>query len=156
MALKADRFIESEDTVNVTDAAASAGYLAILKASQPSGRAVGAGFNDATKVVAPVSGTPASGARVIGMYLDNVVDIDQTVQHRNFQNTDAVVGEPVPLLTKGWAVTNAIVGTPSAGDTAYIGADSKFSASQTNSIPAVGWFETSKDADGYAKVQIRL
>jgi hypothetical protein len=155
MALKPDMVINQSDPINVTDAVAEAGYLAVLKAA--TGRAVGAGYNDAAKLVAPVSGTPASGTRVVGVYIGDVVNIDQTKQHRNFQkNFEAVVGEPVELLTDGWVVTNAVVGTPAAGDPAYIGANSKFSASQTNSIPAVGWFETAKDADGYAKVVISL
>lgn len=154
MALKRDRFIGFDDPINVTDAAAEAGRIAVLKAS--SGRAVGAGYGDAQKLVAQVSGTPASGTRVVGVFLDDVVSLDQTRQHRNFQKTQQVVGEPVALLTDGWVVTNAIVGTPAAGDTAYLGADSKFANSQTNSIPAVGYFETAADADGYAKVVVKI
>lgn len=155
MALKPDRQINLDDPINVTDAVAEAGYIAVYK-TQPSGRAVGAGYNEQAKLVGVLSGNPTSTTRVAGVFLDDVVDIDQTERHRNYHKTDVVVGEPACLLTDGWVLTNAISGTPAAGGIAWVGANSQFSTTQVNSGPSCGWFETAKDADGYAKVVIKL
>lgn len=156
VALKGDRAVYITNIRHICDTTGEAGTLMQLKASQPTGRAVGQGINDSAPVAVPVTGTPASGIRVLGVLLDDVKGIDPVTQHRNFQRTDQLVGENVCILTDGFVRTNKITGTPSAGDTAYVGANGTFSASQTNSIPAVGKFETSKDTDGFAIVVVKI
>lgn len=156
MALKGDREVRATNIRHICDTTGEAGVLMILKASQPSGRGVGQGINDSAPVAVPCTGTPASGARVLGVLLDDVKGIDPATQHRNFQRTDQLVGENVAILCDGWVRTNKISGTPAAGDTAYIGTDGAFANSQTNSIPAVGKFDTSKDTDGFAIVTVKV
>lgn len=156
MALKGDRAVYITNIRHICDTTGEAGTLMQLKTSQPTGRAVGQGINDQAPVAIPVTGTPASGTKILGVLLDDVKGIDPVTQHRNFQRTDQLTGENVCILTDGFVRTNKIVSTPSAGDIAYVGANGAFSASQTNSIPAVGRFETSKDTDGYAIVVIKI
>lgn len=156
MALKGDRAVYETNIRHICDTSGEAGTLFQLKASQPTGRGVGQGINFSAPVAVPVTGTPASGTRIIGVALDDVISLDPVRQHRNFQRTDQLVGENVCLLTDGYIRTNKIVGTPAAGDTAYVGAAGAFSASQTNAIPAVGKFETSKDTDGFAIVTVKI
>lgn len=156
MALKGDRAVYQTNIRHICDTTGEAGVLMILKATQPTGRGVGQGINDSAPVAVPCTGTPASGTRVLGVLIDDVKSIDPVTQHRNFQRTDQLVGENVCILTDGWVRTNKVSGTPAAGDTAYIGTDGAFANSQTNSIPAVGKFDTSKDTDGYAVVTVKL
>lgn len=156
MALKGDRAVYITDIRNICDTTGEAGTLMQLKATQPSGRGVGQGINLGAPVAVPVTGTPASGTRILGVLVDDVVSIDPVRQHRNFQRTEQLVGENVCLLKDGYCRTNKITGTPAAGDTAYVGTNGTFSNSQTNSIPAVGKFDTSKDTDGFALVTIKI
>lgn len=179
MALKADREVYITDLKFTCDVAAEAGALLIYKSSQASGHAVGQGVNElAPQATLPGTGTPASGTKVAGALLcgvENIYDFallaDGTPAsglsagigdpinvrtHRNWHKTTQVVGENVPLLKDGAFWTNQVVGTPAAGDPAYLGASGKFSGTQSNSIPQVGKFETSKDADGYAYVVVKL
>lgn len=178
MALKPDREVYITDIDFTCDVEAEAGTI-LIYGTQPSGHAVGQGVNEAAPVATvPGTGTPASGTRIAGVLLSDVEDIyahalladgstasglaagvgDPALvrQHRNAHKTTQVVGENVPLLKDGKVWTNRVVGTPSAGDPAYLGASGKFSATQSNNLPQVGKFETSKDADGYAKVVVKL
>lgn len=102
-----------------------------------------------------------SGYVPAGLNLTYVVDIDQTRQRRNFQKMEAVVGEMVPLLTKGWVVTNNFAGSPTAGQTAYLSTSGTLTTTVsatggTAATPKVGQFQNVKDADGYIKVYIDL
>ena len=155
MAIK-DYNVVDETLLYTCDVAGEAGTLMVQKSSQPTGRAVGDGFNEAAPVAVPGSGTPASGTVVVGVLMGDVVDIDQTRQHRNYQRVEQVVGENVWIMKDGFVRTDKVVGTPAAGADAYIGADGKFSATQTNSIPKVGRFETAKGSDGFARVAVKL
>lgn len=156
MALKGDRATYVEDIQHTCDAAAEAGQL-LIKGTQPSGHAIGQGINDMNPVATPVgTGNPASGAKVLGVLMTDVVSVDTTRYHRNFHNNEQLVNEPVNLLRDGWVWTNRINGTPVADDIAYIGQSGNFATGQVNSIPAVGKFETAKDSNGYAKVVIKI
>ena len=156
MALKGDRAIYITNIRHICDTSGEAGTLMQVKASQPTGRGVGQGINGSAPVAVPVTGTPASGIRILGVLIDDVVSIDPVKQHRNTQRTDQLVGENVCIITDGFVRTNKITGTPAAGDTAYVGANGTFANSQTNSIPAVGKFETAKDTDGFAVVTVKI
>lgn len=155
MALKGDRQIIETNIRFVCNSVAEAGkYLAI--ASQPTGSGVGIGLGDSATVVTAVTGTPASGTIVAGLLLSDFVNIDPTRQHRNWQKTEQLVGEPAPLLTDGFVWTNAINGTPAPGDTAFPGPSGNYQNTITNAIPSVGKFWTSKDTDGYALVSVKI
>jgi hypothetical protein len=156
MALKGDRAVYVTDISHISEDDMEAGSLLVVKSSQPSGRGVGQGINDEAPVAVALTGAPPSGTSVAGVLLDGVVDIDPVRQHRNFQKTEQLVGEPVCLLKDGWVWTDKITGTPAAGDTAYLATGSTFGTSQTNAVPAVGKFITAKNADGFAKVSVKI
>ena len=76
---------------------------------------------------------------------------------------EQVIGEKAPLLRKGYVVTNSLAAsiTPLPGQPAYLTA----SGTITNTVsatggevatPRVGEFATSKDEDGYVKININL
>lgn len=154
--LKGDRAVYITDIRCICNTTGEAGTVMQLLASQPTGRGVGQGINFAAPVAVPVTGTPASGIRILGILLDDVVSIDPVRQHRNFQRTEQLVGENVALLKDGYCRTNKITGTPAAGDTAYVGTNGTLQNSVVNSLPSVGKFDTSKDSDGFAIVTIKI
>jgi len=71
-------------------------------------------------------------------------------------------GSKVTLLRKGWVLTDRIYPghTPSAGDLAYVAHSGYLGDSNVDSTPGqgnvVGRFLSTKDEDGYCKVEIGL
>ncbi len=107
--------------------------------------------------------TNPSGQTAIGLNKWYVQELD-TDQLLNTFRGDQQKGHPITLITKGEVTTDLIVGTPSAGDTAYlagtgyIGTNAAVSSFGTpgTDVPQVGRFLSAKDSDGYATVQIDL
>lgn len=70
-------------------------------------------------------------------------------------------GGKVSILKKGWVVTNMITGTPVAGALAYLDDATagnltvKANVDDGEYIP-IGRFMSTKDEDGYAKVEVNL
>jgi len=178
--LKPERAVYVDEIINVAPSAVEAGQI-LVYGTQGTGHAVGAGLNEAAPQVVPVgTGNPASGTRIAGVALQDVVDIyshalladgsdasgfvslgigdpiNMRYFHRNTHKTEQVVGEAVCLLKDGWIYTDRITGTPTAGDPAYLGPNSNFQTTQVNSLPQVGKFDTSKDSDGYAKISVKI
>src|ERR1700732_1467885 len=113
MALKADRNVLDWDISNICNVAAEAGTV-LCYGSAGSGNALGDNAGTVTLAATPPGLTPA------GMLLSNFVSIDLTHQHRNWHKTDQLLGEPAPLMRKGWATTNQVSGTPTGVQTAYL------------------------------------
>jgi hypothetical protein len=85
----------------------------------------------------------ASGAKVAGVLLQDVRDLDYTEIPMKLQNSVAVSGEKVGILAKGYIVTDKNV----SGLTT-VGADvSKYGRLYATVLEAV-------DSDGYAKIKI--
>lgn len=110
---------------------------------------------DNASAVATVA-AEASGAKPLGILLNDVVNLDQTRQHINWHKNEVQQGGKVTILRKGWVVTNDISGAPTAGATAYVADSGKISATQDGTALAIGQFLSSKDANGYAKVSVNL
>ena len=151
MGLKADRNILEYDISNMMNEVATRGVIVCL-ASGASGIALG----DRDQV-ATVLGY-ASGGIPLGVLLDDVVNIDTTKFHVNQHKAEIQKGGKVTVGRKGWVITNAILGTPAVGNTAYLEASGKISATTqgTAQTPTLGRFLTKKDSDGYCKVEINL
>tara|TARA_R110000765_G_scaffold90570_1_gene172317 strand:- start:1299 stop:1811 length:513 start_codon:yes stop_codon:yes gene_type:complete len=104
----------------------------------------------------------ASTSIPVGVLLNDVVDIDLTRQHINWHKDEVQKGGKVSLLKKGYVVTDQIVGTPAAGELAFLddaSATGKFAttAEVADGVElAVGRFMSIKDEDGYAKVEVNL
>ena len=118
----------------------------------------GAAMDDSTAVVAkPANASEAVAKHPAGLLLNDVVNLDLTKQHINFAKDEVQKGSKVLLLRRGWVVTNMISGTPVFGEQAYMGTDGNLvTSSQFSAGTVVGRFLSTKDADGYCKVDINI
>jgi hypothetical protein len=152
MALKTDRIEHKTDiSFFMNTVAERGGVVSVVTATT----GVGVSMDDANAVVAYAA--VASGARPLGLLLNDVVNLDLTRQHINWHKDEMQVGGKVTLLRQGQATTNMLVAgiTPSAGVDAYVGASGLIGTSSTNSVK-IGQFLSGKDTDGYAKVSVNL
>ena len=154
---------------NFMNTTGQAGYL-VVHNTATSG--AGAAFDDANSVVALASIVNGSGERPAGVLLQNVVNKDLTSTHLNVHNRETQVGGKVALLSRGSVVTNAIAAAtnPIPGDAAYFTVGGNFlplafaSTVSTGIAPSlqvpaavrVGTFTSSKDLEGYAKIEISI
>ncbi len=164
MALKGDRYeFQTDISFFVTAAVATRGGVM----SYVTGGS-GAALDQAQAVVAYAAAS--SGAKPAGVLMNDVVNYDLTRQHINFAKDEVQLGNKVRLLKKGFIVTNNITGTPVVGDSAYMTSSGNFlpyntiAAGASNFLqspnpllyPLCGTFLSSKDEDGYAKVEINI
>ena len=153
MALKSDRVEALTDVSFFMNTTAERGGVVSAVTSSVSG--VGAAMDDANAIVAYAAA--ASGAKPLGVLLNDVVNLDLTRQHINWHKDEMQVGGKVSILRQGYVVTNMIVTgtTPVAGSDAYVGASGLIGTSSTNAVK-IGQFLSAKDADGYAKVSVNI
>jgi len=157
MALKPDReYNETTDITNfwTTVAAEKGGVASVV--TQGSGAALGINITDEPNVVGYVA--DPSGAIAKGVLIQTVTAaMSATRDFVNYENQEIRPGDKCTLVTKGFVVTDMITGTaPTAGDPAYLAASGYFSKVQATGAPQVGRFETSKDANGFARVSVNI
>ncbi len=116
----------------------------------------GTAMDNSDAVVAYPTGQAPSGTVPVGLLLNDMVNYNLTKQHVNKHKDEMQVGGKCTLLRRGFVVTNVISGDPSAFDKAYYDNTGKLTATDPGSGPEVGRFLSSKDADGYAKVDINI
>lgn len=151
MALKGDRQVDAYEIGFFMNEVATRGRLVGVGTSG-SGAALD---QDTAVAVRPTGGI--SGFKPLGMLLNDMVNLDLTRQHLNGHQDEQQLGGKVTIMRQGWALTNCVSGTPSAGDKAYFNTDGEFVNSQLNAgVDQVGRFLSKKDADGYAKVLINI
>jgi len=161
MALKPDR--DYNEVTDITcfwstgQTSAERGGVASMSGSQGSGAAIGANYTDDPNIVYYV--TNPSGAIAKGVLIETVAPAMST--NRDFINYDAGEirpGDKCTLIKKGFVVTNMITGSaPTAGAAAYLAASGYISTTNYGSAsPQIGRFETTKDANGYARVSIDI
>lgn len=153
MALKPDRDVVQTDITYIFNTTAERGGVA----TAATGAFASGAAMDSANNVALYAANP-SGARAVGMLLADVVNLDLSRQRLNYHKEEYQIGTKVPLLRKGWAVTNMIAtglqGLPILPAPAFIGISGVFSATQGIGTQQVGEFLTRPDNDGYAKVKI--
>ena len=154
MALKADRNELDVDISFFMNETAEKGQI-VSYSTAGSGAAMDQAGALATVAAATGSVIP------IGVLLNDVVDIDLTRQHINWHKEEVQKGGKVSILKKGYVVTDQIEGTPTAGALAFMDdADTgKFAVAASiddGEYTAVGRFMSTKDEDGYAKVEVNL
>ena len=134
----------------------------------------GVAMDDSTAVVTTPAAS-ASGQRVAGVLLNDVVNLDLTRQHINQHKDDVQLGCKVTLLRHGEITTNVIdTGvSPTIGAPAYVGrgaitsggtvqgwitstAVTDTSATYAPLLYKIGTFKSVKDPDGYCKVEINI
>lgn len=150
MALKPDINAIYEDTRFFFDTTAERGGIASLVTA-------GSGVaKDASVNVAEYSANP-SGKKPLGVLMQDVVNVDLTKYKLNFYKDQVQIGGKVTLIKKGEVTTNFVLGTPSAGDVAYLGGSGYTQNSRLNTgFPRVGEYQTSKDSNGYITVFVDL
>jgi hypothetical protein len=149
MALKPDRIELLTDVSFFMNSTATRGGVASVVTG-----GVGVSMDDATAVVAYAA--VASGAKPVGLLLNDVVDLDLTRQHINWHKDEVQVGGKVTLLRQGQVTTNLVAGTPAAGADAYVANNGVLSTVQAAGTVKVGQFLSAVDSNGYAKVSVNL
>lgn len=150
MALKSDRVEKLTDiSFFMNTVAERGGVVSVVSTGS------GVSMDDANAVVGYAA--VASGAKPVGVLLNDVVNLDLTRQHLNWHKDETQLGGKVTVLRHGYVTTNMLVSgvTPSAGDSAYVGANGLIGTSSTNAVK-VGQFLSAKDSDGYAKVSVNI
>jgi hypothetical protein len=148
MALKPDRIELLTDVSFFMNTTAERGGVASVSTGGS-----GVSMDDANAVVAYAAG--ASGAKPVGVLLNDVVNLDLTRQHINWHKDEVQVGGKVTLLRHGQVTTNKVTGSPAAGVNAYVGASGLIGTSSTDAVK-IGQFLSAVDSDGYAKVSVNL
>lgn len=152
MALKSDRYEARTDISFYYNAAVADRGGVVVYDSTGSGAAMDQGVNLVKYKVATGSDVP------VGILLNDVVNKDLTRTHMNIYKNEVQLGGKVTVLRGGYVVTDMIDNvTVAAGEVAYASAVNAGNLSNSGSAPlAVGRFMTSKDEDGYAKVEVNL
>ena len=138
----------------------------------------GAAMDDSNAVVVPTgASTSFSGSIPAGLLLNDMVNLDLTRQHINGHKDEIQLGGKVTILRQGEVTTNVIdTGcTPTIGAPAYYlpythnGVENTWTLTTRDTVVKtldtnaanvsnyrVGTFKSTKDADGYAKVEINM
>lgn len=151
MALKPDRIESHTDISFFMNTVGERGGVVVHGTS-----GAGVSMDDAGALVAYPTGV-VSGTKPAGVLLNDVVNLDLTRQHLNWHKDEMQVGGKVTLLRQGQVSTNMVATgqTPSAGVDAYYDGNGLFTTVSTDSTK-VGRFLSSKDSDGYVKVDINI
>ena len=151
MALKADRYELQTDISFFYNAGTATRGGVVCHDTAGSGAAMDQGVN---LVKYSTSGVP------VGVLLNDVVNKDLTRTHLNQYKDEVQKGGKVTVLRKGYVVTNSLTGTPAAGDTAYAchvtAGNIRPDSPGSSGVLVVGRFMSTKDEDGYAKVEVNL
>lgn len=99
-----------------------------------------------------------SGKTPIGILTCDVVNIDLTRQKLNNYKEEVQVYGKVTIVEKGEVTTDMLVPgiTVTAGQAAYLGPSGLFTNVNAAGAPKVGTFFSTKDSNGYAKVNVNL
>jgi hypothetical protein len=148
MALKPDRIeLLTDVSFFMNTTAERGGVVSVVTGGS------GVSMDDAGAVVAYAA--VASGAKPVGVLLNDVVNIDLTRQHINWHKDEVQLGGKVTLLRQGQVTTNKVTGSPAAGVDAYVGASGLIGTSSSNAVK-IGQFLSTTDTDGYAKVSVNI
>jgi hypothetical protein len=150
MALKADRIeLLTDISFFMNTTAERGGVVSVVTGGS------GVSMDDASAVVGYQAA--ASGAKPVGLLLNDVVNLDLTRQHINWHKDEVQVGGKVTVLRQGQVTTNMVTpgATPTAGADAYVGPSGYVGTSSTNAVK-IGQFLSSKDSDGYTKVSVNI
>jgi hypothetical protein len=154
MALKSDRYEFQTDISFFYNAGTATRGGVVVHDTAGSGAAMDQGVNLVKYAAVTSANVP------VGVLLNDVVDKDLTRTHLNQHKDEVQKGGKVTVLRKGYVVTNNITGTPVAGSGAYAchvtAGNLRIDSPGLSGQLLVGRFLTSKDEDGYAKVEINL
>lgn len=105
----------------------------------------------------------ASGGKPVGLLMSDVVNLDLTRQHLNWNKEEVQKGSKVTIWHKGTVVTDMVDPgvTPTAGQIAYLGPSGLVTNVETATGGEatkikVGRFMGPKDEDGFAELYVDL
>ena len=155
MALKGDRNVLETDISFFLNETAEKGQV-LFHNTAGSGAAM-----DQAGALVKYTASAADTAVPVGILLNDVVNLDLTRQHINWHKDEVQKGGMVSVLKKGWVVTNLIAGTPAAGLGAFVddgtaGYIATAAEVADGKYIQIGRFMSTKDEDGYAKVEVNL
>jgi len=152
MALKPDRIELLTDISFFMNTTAERGGVASFVVSASGS---GVSMDDPGAVVAYA--TSGSGARPIGVLMNDVVNYDLTRQHTNWFKDETQVGGKVTLLRHGQVTTNYITPgvSPGPGLDAFVN-NSGYIGVVASGGTKIGQWLSAKDADGYAKLSVNI
>ena len=156
MALKGDRHeLETDISFFMNETGVRGQFVSISTGGS------GSAMDDSSALLT-VAAT-ASGAYAVGCLLNDVVNLDLTRQHLNWHKDEVQKGSKVTILKRGFIVTDQIEAgtTPAAGKRAYLGAAGQVTPDRSGSAGAkysdvVGQFLSTKDADGFVKIEVGI
>jgi hypothetical protein len=154
MALKSDRYeFQTDISFFYNEGVATRGGV-VVHDTAGSGAAMDQGVNLVKYAAVTASNVP------VGILLNDVVNKDLTRTHLNQHKDEVQKGGKVTVLRKGYVVTSNVTGTPAAGAPAYAchvnAGNLRGDSPGSSGVLLVGRFLTSKDEDGYAKVEVNL
>lgn len=166
MALKPDRIASHTDISFFMNSVAERGGIVVLNTAGS-----GAAMDQAEATVVP-TGSTASGTIPGGILMNDMVNKDLSQTHINWHKDEMQLGGKVTLLRQGQVTTNALFTgiSPTIGQAVYYRPIASF-GSTTNAFvltntqegsagtypcPQIGRFLSTKDEDGYCKVEINL
>ena len=149
MALRPTRNEHLTDLSFFMDEVAERGLMCVAS-TQGSGAAM-----DQSQAAVKVAS--ALGDKPVGLLLNDMVNLDLTRQHINYDQDEMQKGGKVLLLRAGFVVTDQISGAITLGEAAHFVPGGSFcSATASSHSDQVGRWLSKKDADGYAKIQINI
>lgn len=151
MALKSDRLYITTTIKHFMNEVAEAGGIATLSTAG-SGAAT-----DQSRNLVTYSATN-SGKVPVGLLVNDMVNQNLTKFKLNPHRYEVQKGGKVELARDGFWLTNYIVPgqTIVGGTPAYVGPSGKFSNVMDPGSFMVGQFETTKDEDGYAEINLHI
>ena len=112
----------------------------------------GAAMDDSNAVVQVATATSEDPA---GLLLNDVVNIDLTRQHLNYNQDEVQIGSKVLLLRRGTIVTDQVdASVITVGGAAHFDANGQFTTGTASA--QVGRFLSTADADGYVKIAVDI
>lgn len=149
MALKSDRYeLQTDISFFYNEGVATRGGV-VVHDTVGTGAAMDQGVNLVKYDVA--------GGAPVGILLNDVVDKDLTRTHLNFYKDEVQKGGKVTVLRKGYVVTDAVDGSPAAGNGAYVSTTVAGNITDaTDQGAKIGTFLSGADADGFCKVEVNL
>ena len=156
MALKGDRFEGITSIEFFMNEVAERGGVVVSSTGANVAGGSGAAL-DQWKSQVTYAAAGSVGRYPVGVLLNDMVNLDLTKQHINWQRNQMQIGSKVTLLREGWVVTNMIdpAAAPALGSGAYLSNSGLFTT-VVGSNAKVGRFESAADGDGFAKVYVKL
>ena len=151
MALKGDRQVILQDISYFMNQTAERGGVAVIST-------VGSGAAMDSAIQLVQYSTSSSAVKAIGVLLNDVVDIDLTRFHLNQHKDEVQKGSKVTLLKIGSITTDYLASgiTVAGGNTAYVGAEGRFTNVPPGGGETVGRFDTKVDSEGFCRISVSI